>query len=174
MAARHNLTCLMGLGGGNSIACHGRYGSTPIVTTSVSGASGPGNYMAVDDNGAYAKTSSGWFTWSFSAGAPTVAQSISAPPGDVIIRGDNYCARAGGDVYCWGANSKGQVGNGSTSPQATPVLVLSDVADLAMAEETACALKADGTVWCWGSNEEAEAGQATGTIVTTPTRVLGL
>lgn len=68
-------------------------------------------------------------------------------------------------VYCWGANSDGQLGQGNLSDGTTPdtdnrytpvkVKGLADVAKISAAVSFGghvCALKTDKTVWCWGSN----------------------
>lgn len=39
-----------------------------------------------------------------------------------------------GDLYCWGYNRQGQVGNGTTEAQLTPVQVLSDVVSAAVCD----------------------------------------
>lgn len=65
----------------------------------------------------------------------------------------------GGSVYCWGANSGNQLGQGAGagSSSATAVRVktsasayLDNVVDLQVAYGGACVVRADHTVWCWG------------------------
>jgi alpha-tubulin suppressor-like RCC1 family protein len=60
---------------------------------------------------------------------------------------------ASATVKCWGNNSAGQLGNGTTtsSPSPTNVSGLSDVAQLSLTTTgTACALTRAGAVKCWG------------------------
>jgi LruC domain-containing protein len=59
---------------------------------------------------------------------------------------------AAGTVWCWGNNYYGTLGDGTTTPHATPapVSALSGVVQIAAGDTHACALKGDGTVWCWG------------------------
>lgn len=66
------------------------------------------------------------------------------------------CARMDtGDVWCWGENRNGLIGNNGTintdflTPQ--KVTLLSGVSQLAMRHNTACAI-AGGALYCWGNN----------------------
>ncbi|MCZ7630501.1 MAG: hypothetical protein M5U19_16340 [Microthrixaceae bacterium] len=59
-----------------------------------------------------------------------------------------------GTATCWGLNSTGQLGDGTTTAHETPIAVqaLSGVTAVAAGEGTACALIDDGTVSCWGGS----------------------
>jgi hypothetical protein len=80
----------------------------------------------------------------------------------VQMANNSVCARrSDGTVWCWGNNTSGQLGNGSTtaSPnRAVQVSGLTNVTDIAGYFSTACARRSDGTVWCWGSNAEGALG----------------
>ena len=69
-----------------------------------------------------------------------------------------------GSVRCWGGNTLGELGNGSTLTSQSPVAVTSLAATTALAagEHHACAL-ASGQVWCWGANDHGQLGVATTT-----------
>lgn len=65
-----------------------------------------------------------------------------------------------GQLFCWGRNDEGQLGNGNREWQTRPVRVNSPVAFVAVATGTVhtCGLTSDGVAWCWGNNDEAQLG----------------
>lgn len=71
------------------------------------------------------------------------------------------CARfAGGIVKCWGGNSYGAVGDGTTAFRARPTQVvgLASVVELGGGDDCFCARRADGSVWCWGRGDFGSIG----------------
>ena len=85
----------------------------------------------------------------------------------VLSVGRNHaCAvHNSGVVACWGSNSRGQLGNKSSTDSSTPTVVvqssgaaISGFVDVAVGDSHSCALKSDGTVWCWGSNDQGQLG----------------
>jgi hypothetical protein len=68
-----------------------------------------------------------------------------------------------GAVRCWGRNSEGQLGDGTTDESREPVAAadLVGVRDLAAGWYHTCALLEDGTVRCWGDNSEGQLGDGT-------------
>jgi hypothetical protein len=88
---------------------------------------------------------------------PSEAESVGADPAPVkpmIVAGQNHVAvlKSDGTVWTWGGNRSGQLGNGSTTNQLTPVQVkgMTGVTALAAGSNHTVALKSDGTVWYWG------------------------
>ncbi|HJL20272.1 MAG TPA: MopE-related protein [Sandaracinaceae bacterium LLY-WYZ-13_1] len=68
------------------------------------------------------------------------------------------CARvSSGNVYCWGRNDHGQLGNGAPGPDvAVAETHVSDASSLAISESHACAIvnaPVVGSVVCWGNND---------------------
>jgi alpha-tubulin suppressor-like RCC1 family protein len=80
---------------------------------------------------------------------------VSGLPEDVdaIAVGDySSFALSGGELYAWGSNSNGQLGDGTSTNRELPVKVpISGVKSVAAAGYHTLALKEDGTVWAWGS-----------------------
>jgi alpha-tubulin suppressor-like RCC1 family protein len=85
-----------------------------------------------------------------------------------------------GELYLWGNNNNGQLGNGmvSTSPQVTPIKVMDGVIAIAnasiMGATSSYAVKSDGAVLAWGSNTVGQLGDGTTDRRPSPTPVSGL
>jgi alpha-tubulin suppressor-like RCC1 family protein len=88
------------------------------------------------------------------------------------------CARINnGEVWCWGWNGDGELGDGSTTMRtaAVPVVGITNAIQLALGAEHTCALLADHTVRCWGDNDQGELGYGSSlSSSTTPVAVAGL
>ena len=74
---------------------------------------------------------------------------------------EHSCALLGNStVWCWGANSYGQLGNNDTATSVAPVQVsnITTATSIALGTYHSCALLADETVWCWGNNFNSRLG----------------
>ncbi|MEZ4730316.1 MAG: C13 family peptidase [Caldilineaceae bacterium] len=113
---------------------------------------------------------------------PVAVQSLPSPVTAVAAGDDHTCAlTTAGAVYCWGYNDKGQIGDGTTVEQHTPVKVdglSSGVIAIAVGASHSCALldKAIGAnrVFCWGGNQAGQVGDGTTVSRTKPVAVPGL
>ncbi len=87
----------------------------------------------------------------------SIAGAPSAPSAIQMADGFGCLLTAAGAVECWGGNTFGELGNGSTTPSATPVPVTglgSGVTWLsAYGGTAACAVVAGGKLECWGAGE---------------------
>ena len=70
-----------------------------------------------------------------------------------------------GDLYCWGNNQAGRVGNGNTVDQLTPVKVLGKVKKFAMGSDHTAAITENGDLYCWGDNSFGQVGMGTDNVI---------
>jgi alpha-tubulin suppressor-like RCC1 family protein len=99
---------------------------------------------------------------------------------DLAIGYRHTCARSTtGAAYCWGFNSQGQLGDGSTTNRSTPVAVTSTgalagvtIARLDGGSAHTCAVSTAGLPYCWGANAVGQLGD--GTTVNRSTAVAGI
>ncbi len=112
------------------------------------------------------------------SGTPVLV--VNMPPGTIkLAAGQSHtCALfGGGSIRCWGNNSDGQLGDGSTSNRSTPVLVVGlpgPAVDLTAGVSHTCAAISDGRAYCWGGNPSGQLGDGTFTKRLLPTKVVGL
>lgn len=59
-------------------------------------------------------------------------------------------------IQCWGYNEEGELGDGTTTNQLTPVgtIGISTATAITIGSFHTCALLTGGTVQCWGRNED--------------------
>lgn len=119
---------------------------------------------------------------------------------EIVVSGFSFtCARTADDVYCWGRNQRGQLGDPDDMGRAsvhescvvdstemwdcasTPVVVggdtpLGTVSDIDLGSQHVCAVQGSGPgqVVCWGENRGRQAGQADADSVPAPSAVAGL
>ncbi len=85
---------------------------------------------------------------------PVQVQGLSHP---IMVSGGylfGLALLADHTVVAWGANTNGQLGDGTNTPHYTPapVLGLDHVISISAGWKHAMAVKSDGTVWTWGIN----------------------
>jgi alpha-tubulin suppressor-like RCC1 family protein len=97
-----------------------------------------------------------------------------------IASGDSHtCAiLQKGIVACWGTNTEGQLGNGTTSltGQSFPTLVpgISGTTAIAAGPNHTCVITASAGIKCWGDNGSGQLGIGTYSNVSSPTDVSGI
>ena len=78
-----------------------------------------------------------------------------------------------GSLMAWGGNSRGQLGDGTTTTQTTPILILSNVKAIDAADYHSFAILEDDSLWSWGTNTYGILGiGSTAEYNATPTKVM--
>ena len=100
--------------------------------------------------------------------SPEPRPVVSARRFESVVAGHQHtCAVSGGEVWCWGNNSHGQLGVADDGERCersacarTPRRVATLKAVLAMTAGGAhtCAALADRSTWCWGDNHAGQLG----------------
>ena len=80
-----------------------------------------------------------------------------------------------GNIWTWGSNSSGQLGNGESGyfkNVVTPTQITNGIQYTKISGGSSClALDSEGNIWVWGSNTAGELGDGTGANVTQPKKL---
>lgn len=100
------------------------------------------------------------------------------PVTTLAVGGDHSCALSGGNLYCWGHNPKGQLGNGTTQDGVRPTRVIpangypgGGITQISLGSHHSCVATSSRQLFCWGTNDygrlgvDANSGSATSTSV---------
>ena len=82
--------------------------------------------------------------------------------------------REDGTLWCWGLNTQGQLGIGSSAPFATSPQQVGSASDwihISLKISSSCGIREGGSLWCWGSNFRGKLGVGDTAIKLAPTRV---
>jgi alpha-tubulin suppressor-like RCC1 family protein len=108
---------------------------------------------------------------------PVDVSGISSAVTALAVGYGHTCAlTALGTVECWGWNTHGQLGDGTTTDRLMPVTVsehTSGFTTLMAGDLHTCALTATGGIKCWGYNEFGELGDGTTADRLIPVDVIG-
>lgn len=110
----------------------------------------------------------------------TITEVIAAGTGYGASYDSIWFLTSTGTVYGCGSNANGQLGNGNTTQQTSPVQcgTITGITQLSVSDSGTLphvvALKSDGTIYTWGANGNGQCGQGnTTTPINTPTAVSG-
>ena len=97
---------------------------------------------------------------------------------EISAGGTSVCAvTASSNLYCWGGNSDGQLGNDTTTASASPETVtalIGNTKSVSVGSKTACAVTLTGASFCWGNGASGILGNGASLNSRTPVQVTGL
>ena len=171
--------------GGNSAVTAG---GTVVFTAAAQGAPVPallwqvsvdgGNtWTNLSDTGPYAGTATGTLTISGVTAAMTGTEyrcvASNSAQGSATSNVELLTVITPGSVWAMGDNTYGQLGDGSTTQQAAPELILPGGArTVAAGEHHSLIVMTDGSLWAMGKNDKGELGDGTTTGRDAPVQVL--
>lgn len=177
------------LGWGNSAFLTGREATATVsLPTSVVGLSnilsvavGDAHFLALDNNG-YVWAWGNGYNGQLGDGGPLETLGLLPPakiPTLSAIRAvgagynNSYALDATGNVWTWGQNQNGQLGNGTTIGNSIPTKVagVSGVVAIAGGQGHILALKSNGTIVAWGQNGAGQVGNNTATNCLSPVTI---
>lgn len=96
---------------------------------------------------------------------------------DRVTVGENHACGEGSNnrAYCWGDNSGGQLGDGTTTTRLKPVAVRGGLlfAQVTAGDFASCGTTEAGAGYCWGFNTFGQLGDGTTTTRLKPTPIAG-
>jgi alpha-tubulin suppressor-like RCC1 family protein len=107
---------------------------------------------------------------------PSTADSRGPTRVVLALGGRHSCVvTADGGAQCWGANERGQLGDGSAQRRTGPVRVAAALHFFAIASGSShsCGVTGTGDVYCWGNDASGQLGDATTIRRNAPVRVAG-
>ncbi len=118
--------------------------------------------------------------WEGQAGTGTFGNSYGSPVrvgtkidwAQVSAANNHTCAVDDAtDLWCWGSDAWGKLGNGVAGTQHAPQLITSGVAQVDTGDEHTCAVLTSGRTHCWGRNRFGAVGDGTSTDRDVPIEV---
>ncbi len=90
---------------------------------------------------------------------------------DVSAGSGHVCGLKTNDLYCWGFNVSGQLGDGTYADKNTPTMVSGTYSKVFAGYEHTCAITMGGALKCWGKNTYGQLGNGNTTTYNTPQTV---
>lgn len=157
----------------------------PLVGPAVSWSSSDPGVAGVDANGLATAVNDGEATITASAAGVSGSATLTVEGGAIVVEvgGNHSCAlKENGQAFCWGYNTGGQLGDGTTINRLVPGpvsggLVFSAISAMgsfgvgAGARGWTCGVTTAASLYCWGSNNLGQLGDGTTTNRLTPVAI---
>ncbi|MBY0490954.1 MAG: protein kinase [Gemmatimonadaceae bacterium] len=107
--------------------------------------------------------------------APEARIRATDDPGVIGAGGRHSCAVVSARVLCWGANDRGQLGDGDVEARGAPAPIVGDLdfTQVSTGTSHSCGVARGGAAYCWGANDRGQLGDATLNSRSAPVRVAG-
>jgi alpha-tubulin suppressor-like RCC1 family protein len=164
----------------------------PVKVRHLSGARITGLVASYGNTGALLKNGN-YYDWGLDSrgqlGNGTIGHAADLPvkvslPGRVMLaslggslgnNGQTLVKLANGKLFAWGDDKYGQLGNGTTGDEASPVPISPPAGvtyqSLACSGATCYAISTSGDVYAWGANSQGQVGDGSRTPALTPVKV---
>jgi len=77
-----------------------------------------------------------------------------------------------GNLYMWGSNKYGQLGNGKTEDSLTPVKIMENVKSVSLGSGHSAAITKDGNLYMWGRNDYGQLGNSNRNNSSEPIKIM--
>ena len=75
--------------------------------------------------------------------------------------GHTMAVDTGGNLWAWGDNSQGQLGDGTLISRRSPIKIMDNVSMISAGDRYNLAIRTDGSLWAWGQNDRGQLGDGT-------------
>jgi alpha-tubulin suppressor-like RCC1 family protein len=140
----------------------------------VTAASLAGNYLYVwGQNSSAGNLGIGLISGSAVARSSPVAVAINKTFVEVGANSHVVAVDSSGQLWAWGPNSVGQLGDGTTTAKSSPVQIgtLTDWDQIEVATQSVLAIKTDNSLWAWGANGSGRLGDGTSINKSSPVQI---
>jgi alpha-tubulin suppressor-like RCC1 family protein len=173
LAAGGTATCAVAVSGGLYCWGDGLFSSSTTTPTPVASAVSFASLAMGRSHGCGLTSSGAAYCWGNNGIGELGIGSLSANESQprAVAGGLTFASIAAGDsftcglttdqrVLCWGDNTVGELGNGSTTASTTPVPITATehFTALAAGYGHVCAIATTGAIYCWGANNTGQLG----------------
>ena len=87
-------------------------------------------------------------------------------------KGYSGCIDNNGNLYMWGNDLYGNLGDGSTNDSSTPIKIMDNVKGVSLGSTCSAAITKDGSLYMWGDNEHGKLGNGSTNDSSIPIKIM--